>query len=136
MRVKSAMNRFIEAIVNRGPVRRWDVTVQFLRFYVPLYHRLTLGARRLQEVLADRLAVERYGTSALVEGLHHVVRRDIEIQHLTSKAVTDAMRGDARRQRHFTPLRSRLRATIDSTSRPRRATCCNAQRPSSIPTPE
>jgi Zn-dependent protease with chaperone function len=106
MRVKSAMDRFIDAILKRGPVRRWDVTVQFLRFYVPLYYRLTLGASRLQEVLADRLAVERYGSSAFIEGLHHVVSRDIEFEHLTSKAVTDAMRGAAATAAFYSPAKS------------------------------
>jgi tetratricopeptide (TPR) repeat protein len=87
-------------------VRKWDVTVQFLRFYVPLYYRITLGASRLQEVLADRLAVERYGSSAFIEGLHHVVSRDIEFQHLTSKAVIDAMRGAAATAAFYSPAKS------------------------------
>ena len=64
LRVQVAMHRFMDAIAKRGPIRRWDVTTQFLQFYVPLYYRITLGASRLQEVFADRMAVERYGSSA------------------------------------------------------------------------
>jgi tetratricopeptide (TPR) repeat protein/Zn-dependent protease with chaperone function len=106
LRVQVAMNRFINAIVSRGPVRWWDVTAQFLRFYVPLYHRLTLGATRMQEVLADRVAVERYGSSAVVDGFHHIVRRQIEFQHLTSKAVSDAIRGTAATAAFYAPAKA------------------------------
>jgi Zn-dependent protease with chaperone function/tetratricopeptide (TPR) repeat protein len=106
LRVQAAMNRFIDAIVSRGPVRMWDITVQFLRFYVPLYYKLTLGASRLQEVLADRLAVERYGASALIDGFHHVVRRDVEFQHLTSRAVREAIRGTAATAAFYAPAKS------------------------------
>jgi Zn-dependent protease with chaperone function len=106
LRVQGAMNRFIDAIVARGPVRRWDLTAQFLRYYVPLYYRLTLGASRMQEVLADRLAVERYGSSSLIEGFHHVVRRDVEFQRLTSKAVTDALKGAAATAAFYSPSKA------------------------------
>ena len=104
--VRVAMGRFIEAIESRGSVSNWDITVQFLRYYVPLYYRLTLGASRMQEVLADRFAVERYGASSLIDGFQHVVRRDLEFQHLTSKAVSETMRGTYATSAFYAPSKA------------------------------
>lgn len=92
LRVSLAMNRFAEAIMARGKIRWWDVTVHFLRWYHYLFRRLTLGASRLQEVLADRAAVRQCGASALEEGLRHVIRRNVEFDYLLNDAVRQSVR--------------------------------------------
>jgi Zn-dependent protease with chaperone function len=51
---------------------------QFLRLFFALFQRVTLGASRLQEVLADRFAAVGYGGAVFAEGLRHVVRRNIQ----------------------------------------------------------
>jgi tetratricopeptide (TPR) repeat protein len=67
------------------------VAVQFLKFYTRLFGRLTFGASRLQEVLADRLAVRCYGAAAFRDGLTHVIRRAVEFDLAWSRAVRDAV---------------------------------------------
>jgi Zn-dependent protease with chaperone function/regulator of sirC expression with transglutaminase-like and TPR domain len=84
LRVKAAMMQFAAKIVERGKIRVWDLAVHFLRFYHRLFHRLSFGASRLQEVLADRVAVVTCGADAMAEGLKHVIRRSIEFDYLMS----------------------------------------------------
>ena len=50
---------------------------------------------RLQEMLADRVAVYNYGARAFEEGLTHVIYRDAEFQHLAVREINAA--GAARR---------------------------------------
>jgi tetratricopeptide (TPR) repeat protein len=92
LRVNAAMLNFADAIVRRGKIRWWDVAVHFLRLYHYLFRRLTFGASRLQEVLADRVAVASYGPSAFQEGLMHAIRRSIEFDLTVSKAIREAVR--------------------------------------------
>jgi hypothetical protein len=50
----------------------------FLNIFQRVFLRISQGASRLQEVLADRWAALAYGTSAFEAGLRHVIRRSIE----------------------------------------------------------
>ncbi|MES2789346.1 MAG: tetratricopeptide repeat protein [Planctomycetota bacterium] len=106
LRVYAAMNRFAEAIATRGEVRWWDVTVHFLRWYHLLFRRLTLGASRLQEVLADRAAVKLCGASALEDGVRHVIRRSIEFDFLLTEAVKKSLRENPLPLSFYSPARA------------------------------
>jgi Tfp pilus assembly protein PilF/Zn-dependent protease with chaperone function len=92
LQVYTAMQNFADAIAKRGKIRWWDLAVQFLRLYHFLFRRLTFGASRLQEVLADRLAVQCYGSTAFSQGLRHVIRRSVEFDLSMDRAVRDAIR--------------------------------------------
>lgn len=92
LRVNLAMSNFAQAIVRRGKVRWWDLSVHFLRLYHFIFRRLTFGASRLQEVHADRVAVQLYGSAALREGLTHVIRRSVEYQWALGKTVDNAVK--------------------------------------------
>ncbi len=87
LRVRIAMLRFADAIAERGVVRWWDITIWYLRYFYKLFNKLALGASRLQEVLADRVAVQHFGASALIEGLQHVIRRDVEFGYMLDEAI-------------------------------------------------
>ncbi|MBX3206222.1 MAG: M48 family metalloprotease [Labilithrix sp.] len=52
----------------------WLFVVNFQRIFL----RISQGASRLQEVMADRIAAFAYGPEAFARGLTHVVRRTIE----------------------------------------------------------
>ncbi len=80
LRINLAMHNFAAAIMEQGPVRWWHVSAHFLRFYYIVFNRLTFGASRLQEVLADRVAVVAYGAQGLHEGLPHVIRCSLEFE--------------------------------------------------------
>ena len=73
-----------------GTATFYNIAFQFLRFYHFLFRRITHGASRLQEILADRVAVHRYGADAFREGLTHVIRRDIEFNHVAEKELKAA----------------------------------------------
>lgn len=77
-RVNSDIIRLAESMAKSGTATFYNLAFHFLRFYHFLFRRITHGASRLQEVLADRVAVFHYGADAFKEGLAHVIRRDIE----------------------------------------------------------
>lgn len=101
--VRMAMMKFAERIMERGKIRWWDVAVHFLRIYHRLFMQLTFGASRLQEVLADRVAVKAYGASAFREGLSYVIRRSAEFDLMVSEAIGDRMTGKAQPVASFYP---------------------------------
>jgi Zn-dependent protease with chaperone function len=49
----------------------------FLSGFRAIYLRATLGASRLQEILADRIAAMSYGVQNFVNGLTHVIRQNL-----------------------------------------------------------
>jgi hypothetical protein len=55
----------------------------FINGFYFIYVRITRGAARLQEFLADRLAAIHYGAQPFSEGLHHLVKRSIEFGYLS-----------------------------------------------------
>ena len=91
LRVNADMMRFAAAMIASGQATRWNVAFQFLRLYHFLFRRITHGATRLQEMHADRIAVQQFGASAFEEGLTHVIRREVEFTHLASKEVNEAI---------------------------------------------
>lgn len=92
LRVNNAMAKFAETLVKQQSADWWNVSYQFLRGYHFLFRRITFGATRLQEVLADRVAASAYGPKAFEEGLRHVVRRSIEFQVLFSRTIDEGAR--------------------------------------------
>ena len=58
-----------------------------LRIYHFIFRRISHGATRLQEVLADRVSALKYGSLAFEEGLTHVVRKSVEFHHLAAKEI-------------------------------------------------
>jgi hypothetical protein len=91
LRVNADMMKFAHAMAKSGQAVWWNIAFQFLRVYHFIFRRISHGATRLQEVLADRVAVHIYGARAFKEGLGHVVRRAIEFDHLASKEINAAV---------------------------------------------
>ena len=80
IRVQRDMMKFAHALAAGGQAVWWNIAFQFLRVYHFIFRRISSGATRLQEVLADRVAARNYGASAFEEGLRHVIRRDLEFE--------------------------------------------------------
>jgi Zn-dependent protease with chaperone function len=78
LRVRQDMMKFANAMAQHGQAVWWNVAFHFLRLYDFLYRRISHGATRLQEVLADRVAARMYGPAHFEEGLRHVIHRGIE----------------------------------------------------------
>lgn len=92
IRVNQDMMKFAYAMAHAGQAVWWNLGFQFLRLYHFLFRRISHGATRLQEVLADRASARLYGAKPFEEGLTHVVRRQIEFNYVAGKEIENAMR--------------------------------------------
>lgn len=90
-RVNLDIIRLAESMALSGTATFYNIAFQFLRVYHFIFRRITHGATRLQEILADRVAVHQYGADAFHEGLTHVIRRDIEFSHVADKEINAAL---------------------------------------------
>jgi Zn-dependent protease with chaperone function len=93
IRVGNDMIKFAHGMAAANQAVWYNLAFQFLRVYHFIFRRISAGATRLQEVLADRFAVRNYGASAFEEGLRHVVRRQIEFEDVAYWEITDASKG-------------------------------------------
>jgi Zn-dependent protease with chaperone function len=90
LRVSNDMFRFARVLVESRQAVVWNFAWQFLRAYSFLFRRISHGATRLQEVLADRVAAGCYGAANFEEGLRHVVRRHAEFTATVNDEVEQA----------------------------------------------
>ena len=91
IRVNNDMMKFAHAMILTGQATWWNIAFQFLRIYHFIFRRISHGATRLQEVLADRVAALQYGPLAFEEGLTHVVGKSVEFHHLAAKEIEDCV---------------------------------------------
>ncbi len=91
IRTNATMMMFAIGMVRHGVAVVWNIGFQFLRLYHFIFRRISYGATRLQEVLADRVAVLNYGAPAFEAGLRHVIRRSAAFDAIAEKEVTDAI---------------------------------------------
>ena len=89
IRVNNDMMKFAHAMIATGQANWWNIAFQFLRVYHFIFRRISHGATRLQEVLADRVAAFQYGPLAFEEGLTHVIGKSVEFHHLAVKEIED-----------------------------------------------
>lgn len=87
LRVMNDMSKYFYALYEHGQTVWWNFSFQFLRLYHFIFRRKSHGSTRLQEVMADRVAVQTYGQAAFQNGLTHVIRRDIEFNYLANKEI-------------------------------------------------
>jgi Zn-dependent protease with chaperone function/tetratricopeptide (TPR) repeat protein len=80
LRVRRDMMIFAIALYQQGQAVWWNLAFVFLRIYDFLFRRISHGAIRLQEVLADRVAAHMYGPAAFEAGLRHVIARSVEFE--------------------------------------------------------
>lgn len=90
LRVRKDMYNYYFALVRSGQAGWWNVGFWFIRFYNFLFIRISAGATRLQEVLADRASAQTYGVTSFKNGLTFVIRRNIEFMILANAEIEDA----------------------------------------------
>jgi tetratricopeptide (TPR) repeat protein len=95
LRVQRDMMRFYLAMYHAGQATPWNLAFQFLRVYNFLFRRISQGATRLHEVLADRRAAQAYGAPAFETGLRHVIHQDLLFRAATDGEIKAAI--EARR---------------------------------------
>jgi Zn-dependent protease with chaperone function len=90
LRVRRDMGTYAHALYLAGQTVWWNMAFQFLRVYHFIFRRISNGATRLQEILADRVAAQTYGSLAFEGGLTHVIKRQIEFVKLAKIEIEDA----------------------------------------------
>lgn len=91
LRVRNGMATFAIALAKAGYAVWWNLAFQFLRVYDFLFRRVSHGATRLQEVLADRVAIQRFGFEAFRTGLTHVIRKSVLFEQLANAEIGQAV---------------------------------------------
>jgi Zn-dependent protease with chaperone function len=66
------------SLIQSGIATVYNPAWWFVRGFYAVFLRVSQGASRLQEILADRWAVAAYGSAAFASGLRHVVARSVE----------------------------------------------------------
>ncbi|MBI3652894.1 MAG: M48 family metalloprotease [Acidobacteria bacterium] len=90
IRVNKDIINFARAMAAQNQAVVWNIAFQFLRLYHFIFRRISHGATRLQEVMADRVAVKTYGAQAFEDGLTHIVRREVEFEDVSYWELTNA----------------------------------------------
>jgi len=90
-RVQNDINKYFIALHNSQQNTIWNIAFHFLRLYNFIFLRISHGATRLQEVLADRIAAKTFGTPAFVNGLTHVIKRQIEFGKYADVEIEEAL---------------------------------------------
>ncbi len=90
LRVNQDMIKFAHAMVLSRQNVWWNLAFHFLRVYLFIFRRISHGATRLQEVLADRVAAVRYGGAAFEEGLKHVIRKSAEFEWSANREIKES----------------------------------------------
>lgn len=75
--VRFSMNRMAYGLAINGLARWYNPAWLFVNGFNRVFLRVTLGASRLQEILADRYAALAYGVENFINGLTHVVRQSL-----------------------------------------------------------
>jgi Peptidase family M48 len=90
LRVNADMMKFANAMILSGQAVWWNIAFHFLRIYHFIFRRISHGATRLQEVLADRVAASKFGAGAFEEGLTHVVRKSVEFNFVAMQEINES----------------------------------------------
>jgi Zn-dependent protease with chaperone function len=75
--VQRSLNTIARNLAHAGLATWYNPAWWFVNIYNRIFLRITLGASRLQEILADRLAALAYGAPTLAGGLEQLIRQDL-----------------------------------------------------------
>lgn len=90
LRVRNDMSKYYHQLLFAGQAVWWNLAFQFIRLYNFVFSKISNGATRLQEILADRVAAQNYGAVAFENGLTYVIRRNIEFVTLANQEIEEA----------------------------------------------
>jgi Zn-dependent protease with chaperone function len=90
-RVKRDIFSFYQSLYRGGQAVWWNIAFQFLRLYHLIFRRISHGAGRLQEVLADQVSAKTYGAAPFKGGLTFVTRRGIAFPTIADQEIHSAV---------------------------------------------
>lgn len=88
--VQAGLFRSAVGIAEGGGAAWYNPAWLFVNGFHAMFLRVTHGASRLQEVMADRFAAAAYGARAFSEGLVHAIRRSIAFGRDVNQLVASA----------------------------------------------
>jgi Zn-dependent protease with chaperone function len=89
--VRRSLIAMARGLAEGGAAVWWNPAWWFVRGFWAAFLRVSHGATRLQEILADRWAVAAYGSAAFERGLTHVVTRSVWFDHHANATVREAL---------------------------------------------
>jgi Zn-dependent protease with chaperone function len=95
LRVRRSLLLFIVGLAQSGHASPWNPAWWFAKGFYLLFLRISQGASRLQEILADRRAAEAYGGEAFASGLRHVIDRSVRFDGRLNEEVNRALKAKA-----------------------------------------
>jgi Zn-dependent protease with chaperone function len=89
--VRRSLIAMAQALAEGGAAAWYNPAWLFLNAFHRIFLRISQGASRLQEVLADRWAAFAYGSDAFVAGLSHVIERSVRFDHHANARLSAAI---------------------------------------------
>jgi Zn-dependent protease with chaperone function len=91
--VRRSVLRMAEALAAGGAAAWYNPAWLFVTSFYKLFLRVSQGASRLQEILADRWAALAYGGKSFAEGLTHVVTRSVRFEKHANATLHEVIGG-------------------------------------------
>jgi hypothetical protein len=113
LRVQGDIWKFYLAMRNAGQATWLNIAFHFLRLYHLIFRRISHGATRLQEVLADRVAAAAYGAAAFEGGLKHAIRRSLEFDAHASSEIQAAIEAKRPVQNLYDSVPAQMPESVD-----------------------
>lgn len=88
--VRLSLLQLATRLAEGGAAAWYNPAWWFVRGFWAMFLRISHGASRLQEVLADRWAAAAYGSAAFASGLRHVVARSVAFEWHANQTVSQA----------------------------------------------
>ncbi|NUP07172.1 MAG: M48 family metalloprotease [Polyangiaceae bacterium] len=89
--VRRSIMKLIIGLARGGAATWYNPAWWLVRGFFALFLRVSHGASRLQEILADRWAAFSYGAEAFEGGLTHAVRRGVMFEAVANASIKDAI---------------------------------------------
>jgi len=105
--VRRSLLRFVVGLAESGHNTVWNPAWWFATGFYRIFLRVSQGASRLQEILADRRAAEAYGGAAFASGLRHVLACDLHFEQHVNAEIERALKAREPLQRLWSPLADR-----------------------------
>jgi len=90
--VRRSLHTMAQSLASSGAAAWYNPAWLFLNGFYRVFLRISQGASRLQEVLADRWAAKVYGAAAFEEGLRHVVAKSVRFNANVGAVLDEVMK--------------------------------------------
>jgi Zn-dependent protease with chaperone function len=89
--VRQSLLTMAPALAEGGAATWYNPAWLFLNAFHRIFLRISQGASRLQEVMADRWATFAYGAASFEKGLRHVIARAVQFDALTQRTLQEVV---------------------------------------------